>query len=148
MDIKEIEERMWSIAQEVIDDSTERLSVLPQNAKLEIKAQKIRQNMASICQVFVKMAYNGKNTLSVRRKLVSQLAEIPHDCSDEEITYLHGLLRIENMFIQKYSEELEKAKHFNDNENIFKLETQLDVMKHITQKWRKFGETEGLGNEY
>ena len=148
MDIKEVEERMCSIAQEIIDDSSERISALPQNAQLEIKAQKIRRNMAGICKAFAAMQYNQKNPMPIRRRMVSDLTNIEQDCSDEEITYLHALLRIENIFLQKYAEELKTAKHFNDDEDIFKLETQIDVIKHITEKWRQFGKKEGFNNEY
>jgi len=148
MTVKEVEERMRSIAQEVIDASDAKLAELPQNAKLEIKAQKIRKNMARFCWAFAHMGYSLKDPLPIRRKFVSELAKIPDDCSDEEITYLHAILRIDNIFVEKYVKELETAKNFNDDENIFKLETQLEVMKHITDKWREFGRTGGFNNEY
>lgn len=148
MDVKEVEKYMCAIAQEIIDESNIKLSALPQNAKLEIKAQKIRHNMASLCRTFVIMEYRCKNANPTRRKFVSELAKIPDDCSDEEITYLHALLRIEDIFLKKYVKELEKAKQFNDDENIFILETQIDAMKYITEKWREFGKAEGFNDEY
>jgi hypothetical protein len=146
--IKEIEVRMRSVAQEIIDESDARLAALPPNTALEIKAQKIRKNMAEICQAFVKMEFNQKNPLPTRRKILSDYIKIPPDCSDAEITYLHALVRIENTFMAKYSQELGTAKQFYDDENIFKLETQIGVIKHITEKWREFGRTEGFTDEY
>ena len=148
MTVKEVEERMKTFAQEIIDDCDAKLAVLPQNTKLEVKAQKIRKNMAGICWAFAHMGYSLKDPLPIRRKFVSSLANIPDDCSDEEITYLHAILRIDNIFVGKYVKELETAKSFNDDENIFKLETQLDVMKAITEKWREFGRAEGFNHEY
>ena len=148
MTVEEIEKYMCSVAQEIIDNSSAQLSALPQTAKLEIKAQKIRKNMAAICQTFVKMQYRCKNASPTRRKFVSELAKIPENLSEEEITYLHALLRIEDIFLKKYVGDLDKAKYFNDDENIFKLETQLEVLKYITKKWREFGRTEGFSDEY
>jgi len=148
MTVKEVEERMKTFAQEIIDDCDAKLAVLPQNAKLEIKAQKIRKNMAGICWAFAHMGYSMKNPMPLRRKFVSELSKIPDDCSDAEITYLHAILRIEDIFVGKYLKELETAKNFNADEDIFRLETQLDVIKNITKKWHEFGKTEGFENEY
>ena len=148
MTFKEVEEKMMSFSQDIIDECDAKLVALPQNAKLEIKAQKIRKNMAGICWAFAHMGYSQKNPIPMRRKFVAGLAKIPDDCSDAEITYLHAILRIEDIFVVKYVKELETAKNFNDDENIFKLEIQLDVIKNITGKWREFGRTEGFNSEY
>ena len=148
MTVKKVEEQMKLIAQDIIDESEERLARLPPGTKLEIKAQKIRKNMAGICWAFAHMGYALKNPTPLRRKFVNELAKIPDDCSDAEITYMHAILRIEDIFTDKYAKELKTAEEFKDDEKIFTLEIQLDVIKRITEKWREFGRTEGFSDEY
>jgi len=155
-DYKEVEARLIEIAREAADESEAKLASLPQDAEIERKAHKIRHNMAGICRAFAGMGYARSDPMPFRRRVVYgttglpiPFAEgVPPDLTDCEITFLHALISIEGRFIEKYEKEIELARKFSDDENIFKLETQLGVLREITSKWREYGRSEGFRCEY
>ncbi|MCL2514091.1 MAG: hypothetical protein FWF08_09325 [Oscillospiraceae bacterium] len=159
MTIKEVEGQMCSAAQEIINECEKKLEELPADSGLERKAQKIRKGVASFCKKLAMLGHAVENPAGWRRdRLLALMDKWPdysddkkrhiQNCPDSEITYLHALLWAENDFMKRYKADIEKARQFNEDENIFKNETQFKTMARITEKWREFGKTEGFSDEY
>jgi hypothetical protein len=146
MIVKLFENSLISTIQSVIEECTVKLESLPTEAHMAVKAQQIRRNMALLCKAFALMEYGAHDPIYARRAFLTAEgldSEMLENCPNEEITYLHALWRIEK-FIQHYSAELIEANNFNDDERIFVLETQLEVLNGIVCKIRDLGKLEGF----
>ncbi|MCL2226053.1 MAG: hypothetical protein FWB97_00255 [Oscillospiraceae bacterium] len=141
---KQLESSLISIIQSVIEESTIKLESLPIEAHIAVKAQRIRRNMALHCKAIAFMEYGAHDPIYARQAVLTAEgldSKMLENCPNEEITYLHALWCIERL-MQHYSAELIKANNFNDDEKIFVLETQLEVLSEIVCKIRDFGKLE------